>query len=124
MTIVLRVVLFVACMFTFWYIVRKVRKSQVQVTDTVLWVLFVLFLLLMAIFPPIASLLAGLFGVQSTTNFIYLVVIFFLLIRVFSMCILISQLDNKIVQLSQQIALLHFEKPSERGDANSSENHL
>lgn len=107
MTVSLRIVLLVICLITFWYVVRKIRKSQIQIEDAVFWIILSFVLLILAVFPSIARLGARILGVLTVTNFVFLAIIFVLLIKLFSLSIHLSQMDNRIKQLAQQIALLH-----------------
>ena len=58
----------------FW-ILRKIRKSQVRIEDSVFWLLFSLGLILLSLFPQLASWAANLIGVVSPVNFVFLSII-------------------------------------------------
>lgn len=105
MAISLRVLLVLASIFTFWYIARKLKKSQIQVMDTVFWLILSLGFIILAIFPQIAIGLAEVLGVQSPVNFVYLVMIFVLLIRCFLLAVRVSFLEDKVRKLVEEIAL-------------------
>ncbi|MDF2881128.1 MAG: hypothetical protein K0R54_1685 [Clostridiaceae bacterium] len=59
----------------------------------------------MAIFTPLVNYGAKLLGIQSTTNFVFLSIIFVLLIKIFLISIKISKLQNNIKTLTQKISL-------------------
>ena len=88
-----------------WYTIRKIRKSQMQIEDTVFWICFFWFVLLLAAFPVVGMWLSDLVGIYSPVNFVFLIIIFILLIKTFFQSIQISQLDRKIKSLTQRIAL-------------------
>jgi hypothetical protein len=58
-----------------------------------------------SIFPQVADLCAGLLGIYATTNFLFLFAIFVLIVKVFLMTIHISQLESKVKELVQLMAL-------------------
>lgn len=60
-----------------------------------------------------ADLLAELAGTYTTANFIYLAVIFLLIVKMFHMSIKQSQLETKIKDLAQKIALDENERGKE-----------
>lgn len=62
-------------------------------------------LIIISIFPQIPRLFAKLLGIYSTENFLFLFMIFVLLVKIFCMSIRISQLDHKVKELSEKIAL-------------------
>lgn len=110
MTLMLRVVLIAASLLTLIFIVRRVRKSQMRIEDSVFWVCFAGVLLMVSIFPIIFDTLASLVGVYSTANFVFLLFIFILLIQSFRLSVRISQADTKIKELTQQLAIEKFER--------------
>lgn len=90
---------------TFAYIIRKIRKSQVQIADMCFWVFFSLALIVMAVFPSVAKLLADLLGIATVVNFVFLAVIFLLLMQLFFISVKLSKLESKMIDLAGEIAL-------------------
>jgi len=105
MSIYLRVVLLIAAIFTFIFIARKLKKAQLQLSDAFFWIMFSTVLVILGIFPQIGIFFAELLGVISASNFIFLVVIFLLIVRSFLQTIKLANLENKIVNLTQEIAV-------------------
>lgn len=105
MSVLLRVALIVASLFTFLYVGRKIRKSQMRLEDAIIWVLISVGLIVLSIFPHIAYWASSLFGFQAPVNFIFLVMIFILLLKLFLVSIHVSVLESKITELVQEIAL-------------------
>ncbi|MCL1864162.1 MAG: DUF2304 domain-containing protein [Defluviitaleaceae bacterium] len=104
-SIPIRVLLLLVSFFTLWYTMRKIRKSQMQIEDTVFWVCFFWFVLFLAIFPSVGVWFASMLGIYSPVNFVFLIFIFILLLKIFFQSIKISQLDKKIKSLTQRIAV-------------------
>ena len=105
MGIVLRVFLFIVAVGVFAMIVRKVRKSQMEASDSIFWFLCGAVLVVLAIFPQIAYFFSNLLGFQSPSNFIFLLAIGILLIKCFSLSVKHASLRMKVNELAQQIAL-------------------
>lgn len=105
MTSTLRIVLIIVSIVTTIMIMRKIRQSKLQIEDSIFWIGFSSILILFSVFPVIPNLLARLAGTYTTANFIYLAVIFLLIIKMFHMSIKQSQLETKIKDLAQKIAL-------------------
>lgn len=110
MTPLFRIVLIIASVLTLTGIVRKVRNAKVEIETSIFWIGFSALLLILSIFPKIAEVIADLLGIYSTVNFIFLFVIFVLLIHQFTNSIKISQLENKIKELTQEIAVRELRK--------------
>ena len=113
MTPTLRVVLIVVSILTTFMIMRKIRQSKLQIEDSIFWLGFSSILIVFSIFPGLPDLLAELAGTHTTANFIYLAVIFLLIVKMFHMSIKQSQLETKIKDLAQKIALDENERGKE-----------
>ena len=115
MTIKLRAALILASLGTFCLIIRKIRQSKAKIEDAMFWVFFALLLVVFSVFPQAADWLSGLVGTMSTANFIFLLMIFLLLVKNFSMSMRISQLETKVKDLVQRIAIDDNEREKESG---------
>lgn len=110
MTILLRCVLIIASILMLMYMVRKVRKSKVQIERTVFWIVFAIFIIIIGVFPQIVYGLADLLGIQSPANLVWVTVIFILLVKQFMTTLEISQLEIKVKNLVEELALKDYEE--------------
>lgn len=67
-------------------------------------------LIVFSICPPVADFIAHCLGIYSTANFLFLFAIFLLIVKVFYMTIHISQLETKIKELVQVMAIREKEQ--------------
>ena len=105
MNILLRILLSVVSIIVLFFVLRKIRKSQVHIENTIFWILFMFGLVIVSIFPGIAVFVSNLIGIESPANFIFLCIIFLLLLKLFNLSLQLSKLQYQIQQLSQIIAL-------------------
>lgn len=105
MTMLLRAVLVIVSVFTTLAIMRKIRQSKMRIEDSIFWIGFLFLLILFSIFPQIVYFMADITGIQAPVNFIFLFVIFVLIVRMFRMTVKISQLETKIRELVQRMAI-------------------
>ena len=105
MPVVLRIVLIVSSILMLIYMLKKVKKSKVQIEHTIFWIIFGVFLILISLIPQIVYLFAHLLVIQSPANLVLVFIIFILLIKQFLMTIEMSQLEIKIRELVEEIAL-------------------
>lgn len=110
MTTIFRIVLIIVSLLTLVEIVRRVRNAKVDIENSIFWIGFSGLLLILSIFPKIAEVVADLLGIYSTVNFIFLFVIFVLLIHQFTNSIKISQLEHRVKELTQEIAVRELRK--------------
>lgn len=101
----LRIILIVAAIGLIVFLLHSIRKSKMSIEDALFWTGFSLLILLMSIFPEIPSFLSDTIGFMSPVNFVFLFFIFVLIIRDFLSNRRISQLENRVKELTQQIAL-------------------
>lgn len=114
MSIVLRVVLMIVSILTFMIMVRKIRHAKVQIENSLFWIVFAALLLLLAFFPDLATYAAQLLGIATPANFIFLFVIFVLLVHQFYNTTKISQLENKLKELTQELAVRELKSREEK----------
>ncbi len=112
---VMRVILVVGSLGTIAFMLLRVRASQIQIRDAIFWIAFALALLFVSIFPQFIEWASRLLGFMAPVNFVYLLVIFVLVIRLFSSSLRISMLDARVLQLAQRLAL--YEKQCEDAGA-------
>lgn len=105
MTAILRIGLILISIMSFFVIIRKIRKSKIRIEDGLFWVVFAIILIIFAIFPRIIYFISDLVGAKSPANIVYLIIIGMLLVKLFFMSIHMSLLENKVVNLAQEMAL-------------------
>lgn len=92
---------------------RRIRQSKLQIEYSLFWIIFAGLLILISLFPQIIYGLAAFFGVESPVNLVFIFIIFILLLKLFMMTIELSQLENKVKELIQQIAIKEKEHEDE-----------
>ena len=104
----IRIVLFVGSVLSFFIVVRNIKKRKIRMEDGIFWIVIGFMLVILSIFPQIAVWLAGVFGVQSASNFVFLLVIFLLGAHQFTLSIKISGLNVKLSELVQNEAVTYM----------------
>lgn len=116
MTFMLRIVLIIVSMATTALIMRRIRQSKLQIEDSIFWIGFSFILILFSIFPQIPAILARMAGTYTTANFIFLAVIFLLIVKMFHMSIKMSQLESRVKELVQEMALEENRRTAEKNN--------
>ena len=101
----LRMALFAGSLLTFIFINRYIKKSRVRIEDTMFWLVFSAGLVVLGIFPQIPIIFSRWFKIESPANFVFLVIIFVLLVHQFFLTMKISQLEIKLRELVQAVAI-------------------
>lgn len=105
MTDTLKLLFIAGSIITFIFVIRKIRKSQLQIVDSIAWIIGALFMIFISVFSDFVIRIAGYFGFYSASNFILVVIVFLLLMLVFNQNIKLSILNEKLKDLNHHIAL-------------------
>lgn len=105
MSLALRLFLIAGAVIVFAVVIRKIRKSEMQSGDSIFWIILAAVFVVIGIFPQIAFALSSIFGFDSPSNFIFLSTIALLFIKLFLLSTEVAKLRQKVVALTQEIAL-------------------
>lgn len=117
MSVTLKVILIVLSFISFFLCIKKIKKSQLKMETSIIWMVGSVVLILMSIFSNAVEWLSNLLGFIAPVNFVFFTIIVFLLVEVFIDGIRISQLNEKIKDLNHYIALEESKKNT-KGDKN------
>ena len=95
MSITLRIILIISSFIAFLLCVMKIKQSKLKVENAVTWMLGSFILILMSIFANAVGYISNLLGFVSPVNFVFLIMIAFLLIQVFIDNLHITLLNEK-----------------------------
>ncbi len=105
MSIILRILLIVGAVGIMAVVLRSIKKSRIQIEDSLFWVSFVGIVVIIALVPAVMIFFSRILGFVSTSNFVFLCVVGILLIKVFTSSVEISRLKYRVNQLAQEMAL-------------------
>ena len=110
MTITLRILLIIASLFSCFLCIKRIKQSKLKVENAVVWMIGSIILILMSIFYGGVEWISNKLGFIARVNFVFLVVMVFLLIQTFINNIRISTLNEKIKELDHYIALKEYDE--------------
>ena len=105
MTGTLRIILIICSIFSFLLCIKKIKQSKLKMSNSVTWLLGSIALIFMSIFSNAVEWFAHAIGFAAPVNFVFLVVISFLLIQTFIDNLNITELNEKIKELDHYLAL-------------------
>lgn len=109
MSLGIRILLLASAVLMFAFVLMGVRKAKMRIEDSMFWIVLAVVVLLLSIFPEIAYACAALFQFQAPVNFVFLAFIGVLLAKCFTMSVRASQLETKVRELTEQIAIEQLE---------------
>ena len=105
MNIPLRASLILCSLVVCFFVMRRIKKSSLEVSDSVFWLLIAAALIVVALFPGLAYWVSGLLGFEAASNFIFFCGIIVLLVRTFAQDRKTAVLKKKLTALVQEEAL-------------------
>lgn len=109
MSVVLRVILIVCSVLSFLLCVKKIKQAKLAVENSIVWMTGSIILVLMSIFSDQVTWISSKLGFISPANFVFVIIIAFLLIEVYSNNLKLTELNEKIKNLDHYIALKEYE---------------
>lgn len=110
MSITLRVILIIGSLISFILCVKKIKQAKLKVENSIIWMLGSFVLILMAVFDGAVGWIANKLGFMASVNFVFLIMIFFLLMQVFIDNMRMAELNEKVKNLDHYIALKENEE--------------
>lgn len=110
MSVTLRIILIISSILSFILCVRKIKKSELKIENSIIWLLGSMVLILMSIFSNAVTWISTKLGFEAPVNFVWMCAIGFLLLELFLDNIRISKLNEKIKNLNHYIALKENEE--------------
>lgn len=101
----LRIILVICSIMAFILCIYKIRKAKLKIEDSIIWMIGSILLILMSVFQNFVGWVSSQLGFIASSNFVFFIIIVFLLIQVFINNIKISELNEKIKNLNHYIAL-------------------
>lgn len=109
MTLLFQTLLIVFGLLLFFFIVVRIVKSKIIFTDFNYWLFFIAFLILLAAFPQLSKIISDVMGIHSETNTLFFIIIAILILLALNLSFRISQLNRKVIELTQKIAVTEHE---------------
>ena len=113
MSVFLRMFLFLGAIGTLLYFLIKIRKNNMDIDYSLFWIIFSGVIVLISVYPDIIIWASSILGFISPANMVFLLIIFFLIIKLFSVTLKLSRMEQKIKSLSQWIAIAMVEDKEE-----------
>ena len=111
----LQIVLVICSLLFLILTIHSIKKDGLDLYHSILWFAEAIVLLFMAAFPGAADWAAGILGIKTASNFVFTILIAFLLINSLSVSASLSRQHDRIRKLVQKEAILenrltHLEK--------------
>ena len=109
MRISLKIEMIIILLISFVFIVKMLKSKKMSIKYSLMWLLIPLFFTIFVLFSDTIIHFANNLGFEVLSNFVFFMVIGLLFIICFSLTIIVTHLNQKIIALTQEIAMLKKE---------------
>ena len=105
----LQIIMIIASLLFLCYISLMLHNKKIELKYTLAWLLAGICLLATAIFPGLLRLISNLLNIVEPVNTLFLSIIFFMLLIIFTLTIALSRNANRVKTLTQEIGIIKME---------------
>ena len=110
MNIYLKIVLIITSVVLFFSTLNLVRKDKIAFKYSLIWLLSSIIILFVSLFPNLFGKITNLVGFKLSSNLIIAIFIFFLLVITRILTKIVSEQNQKITKLIQEVSMLKKDK--------------
>ncbi|OQB15156.1 MAG: hypothetical protein BWY15_00526 [Firmicutes bacterium ADurb.Bin193] len=105
----LQIILFTASLCFLIYIIAMVRNKNLELRYVLIWLFSGLGLIVITILPGAIDFIAGLLHIQEPVNTLFMSIIFFLIMIIFSITRVLSKNFRLVSVLTQELGIVKLE---------------
>lgn len=110
MSLAVQLVALAFILVLFILVTYYVKKNKISIKYSIVWYLSLFILTIFTIFPVILGYVTKLIGIQLSSNFIFAFMIGVLFVITLSLTIIVSEQQDKIKMLIQEVSILKNDK--------------
>lgn len=107
------VVLILVALFFLIYVIKNVLKRKMVINYALLWIMFGIVMTVAVLIPDLLKKICNIIGIQTVSNFIFLLGFGLLLMITFVLTEVVSSQKIKITTLAQEVAILKHKEGKE-----------
>jgi len=88
------------------YIISRVRKGSFSINESIFWIFGGFCILILSVFPQIIVWLSNIVNIEYPPSLLFMLCIIFLVFMNFRNCRRISEQQEKIIELAQNLSIL------------------
>lgn len=109
MNFILQIILIIASTGLFIYIFNMVRIKRLELRYALTWILTSFSFIILSVFPKVLKFVSGVLHIKEPVNTLFLSIIFFLIIIIFTLTLALSRNANRVKTLIQEIGIIKLE---------------
>jgi len=109
MNLYLQIIIVASASCFLLFTIFMISRNSLQLRYSLIWLFASAALVVLGIFPSILKWVAGILHIVEPVNALFMFIIFFILLSLFSLTITLSKAKKQISTLTQELALLKHE---------------
>lgn len=109
MNSILQIILIIASSALFVYIFNMVRIKRLELRYALTWILTSFSFIILSVFPRVLNFVSQVLHVKEPVNTLFLSIIFFLIIIIFTLTLALSRNANRVKTLIQEVGIIKLE---------------
>lgn len=105
MSLILQIAMVLALLAFLIKVMKDVKKGKLRSDYALGWILVICAMLILAIAPQIVFFFSGILKIISSVNMVFAIIIFLLIILVYTLMCRVSSLEEKQKNIIQELAL-------------------
>jgi hypothetical protein len=99
----LQLIMLVSSILFLIYVVAMVRSKKIDLKYTLAWLLAAFSFIAMSLFPSLLEQISSLLSIKEPVNALFLIIIFFMLLIIFTLTVATSRSASRVKILTQEI---------------------
>jgi len=109
MNSVLQIILIIASSALFIYIFNMVRVKRLELRYALTWILTSFSFIILSVFPKVLKFVSNVLHIKEPVNTLFLSIIFFLIVIIFTLTLALSRNANRVKTLIQEVGIIKLE---------------
>ena len=105
----LKLAVVILLLFVILVVTHFVKKNKITVRYAIIWYVSLIVLMVFSIFPEVLGWLTSIFGFKISSNFLFVLLIAFLIFISISLTIIVSEQKIQIRKLIQEVSIIKKE---------------
>jgi hypothetical protein len=109
MNIRLQIIMVIASALFLGFVVIMIKNKKIELKYTLTWLLTAAAFIVLSIFPETLVLLSQLLNIKEPVNTLFLSIIFFMLLIIFTLTLALSRNASRVKTITQEIGIIKME---------------
>lgn len=105
----LQIIMIAASLLFMGFVIVMIRNRKIELKYTLAWMLAGVSFLVLSLFPGLLVFISSLLNIVEPVNTLFLSIIFFMLLIIFTLTVALSRNANRVKTLTQEIGIIKME---------------